>query len=143
MKFKLIPTALALTLCSLVSAAEWTTDVPKAVQQAKAEKKLALLDFTGSDWCGWCVKLKSEVFDTPEFKAYAAKNLVLVELDFPKKKELSAELKATNKKLAGEYGIKGFPTIIVLDGTGKQVGKLGYMPGGPKAFIAELDKLKK
>lgn len=140
---KILAAALSLSLFSLVSAQEWGTNVPKAITQAKAEKKLAFLDFTGSDWCGWCVRLKQEVFDTPEFKAYAAKNLVLVELDFPKKKEISAELKAENNKLAKEYGIKGFPTIIVLDGSGKQVGKLGYMPGGPKPFIAELEKLKK
>lgn len=124
-------------------AAEWTTDAAKAQAQAKKENKLVLLDFTGSDWCGWCIKLNKEVFSTPEFAEYAKKNLVLVEVDFPRKKQLSSAQKSANQALAKKYNIEGYPTIIVLNGDGKQVGELGYMPGGPKAFTAELDKLKK
>lgn len=128
-----------------VNAAElpWTTDLPKAQAKAKAENKLVMLDFTGSDWCGWCIKLNKEVFSTPEFVAYAQKNLVPVEVDFPNKKKQSAELKKANNALQKKYGIEGYPTIIVLNGDGKKVGELGYMPGGPKPFIAELEKLKK
>jgi protein disulfide-isomerase len=120
----------------------WMTSLPEAQAKAKTENKLVMMDFTGSDWCGWCIKLNKEIFSTPEFAAYAAKNLVLVELDFPRKKPQSDELKAANKALAKKYGIRGYPTIIVLDSAGKQVGELGYMKGGPEAFIAELDKLK-
>lgn len=120
----------------------WLTDVPKAQAQAKSEKKLVMLDFTGSDWCGWCIKLHNEVFSKPEFSEYARKNLVLVEVDFPRKKQQTADLKKANEALQEKYKIEGYPTIIVLDGNGKQVGQLGYQPGGPKAFIAELDKLK-
>jgi thioredoxin-related protein len=122
---------------------QWLTDLPKAQTQAKSEKKLVMLDFTGSDWCGWCIKLHNEVFSKPEFSEYAKKNLVLVEVDFPQKKKQSAELKKANEALQEKYKIEGYPTIIVLDGDGKKVGELGYQPGGPKAFIAELDKLKK
>lgn len=120
----------------------WLTSVPDAQAKAKAENKLVMMDFTGSDWCGWCIKLNKEVFSQPDFAEYAKKNLVLVELDFPNKKPQSDELKAANKALAKEYGIRGYPTIIVLNSAGKQVGQLGYMKGGPKAFIAELEKLK-
>lgn len=128
-----------------VSAAEgeWLTDLPKAQAKAKAEKKLVMLDFTGSDWCGWCIKLHKEVFSQAEFTEYAKKNLVLVEVDFPNKKKQSAELKKANAALQKKYKIEGYPTIIVLDGEGKKIGELGYMKGGPKAFIAELEKLKK
>lgn len=128
-----------------VNAAElpWTTDLPKAQAKAKAENKLVMLDFTGSDWCGWCIKLNKEVFSTPEFVAYAQKNLVPVEVDFPNKKKQSADLKKANNALQKKYGIEGYPTIIVLNGDGKKVGELGYLPGGPKPFIAELEKLKK
>lgn len=122
---------------------QWMTDLPKAQAQAKSEKKLVMLDFTGSDWCGWCIKLHNEVFSKPEFSEYAKKNLVLVEVDFPQRKQQSAQLKKANTALQEKYKIEGYPTIIVLDGEGKQVGQLGYQPGGPKAFIAELDKLKK
>jgi thioredoxin-related protein len=136
---------LAMLALLQVSAAEaeWLTDLPKAQVRAKEEKKLVMLDFTGSDWCGWCIKLHKEVFSLAEFAEYAKKNLVLVEVDFPRKKRLSAEQKKANDALAKKYNIEGYPTIIVLNGEGKKVGELGYQPGGPKAFIAELDKLKK
>ena len=121
----------------------WTTDVPKAQATAKAENKLVMMDFTGSDWCGWCIKLNKEVFSKPEFAEYAKKSLVLVEVDFPRAKEQSETLKKANQNLQKKYSIEGYPTIIVLNGDGKQVGQLGYMQGGPKAFIAQLEKLKK
>src|SRR5437016_6211609 len=126
-----------------VAASEWLTDLPKAQAQAKEEKKMVLLDFTGSDWCGWCIKLHNEVFSKPEFAEYARKNLVLVEVDFPRKKKLGAEQKKANEALQQKYKIEGYPTIIVLNGEGKKIGELGYMPGGPKAFLAELEKVKR
>ena len=140
-----------ITLCAVlalvrVNAAEieWQTDVPKAVTQAKTEKKLVMLDFTGSDWCIYCVKLNQEVFSKPEFVAYAKKNLVAVEVDFPRRKKLSDAQQQANDALAKKYEIPGYPTIIVLDGDGKKVGQLEYEPGGgPTAFIAALEKLKK
>lgn len=127
----------------LVNAGEWLADLPKAQEQARKENKLVLMDFTGSDWCGWCIKLKKEVFDTKEFKEYADKNLVLVEIDFPRKKAQSEELKKANRALQAKYKIEGYPTIIVLNAEGKQVDELGYMRGGPKPFIEKLEKLKK
>ena len=133
---------LALTSALALAKPGWSEEYDKALAQAKADKKLVLLDFTGSDWCGWCIKLDKEVFSQAEFGEYAKKNLVLVELDFPRSKEQSKEIKAQNAKLQGEFKIQGYPTIIVLNSEGKKVGELGYQPGGPKAFIAELEKLK-
>src|SRR5947209_2105501 len=75
---------------------QWLTDLPKAQAKAKAEHKLVMMDFTGTDWCPWCIKLNKEVFSTPEFSEFAAKNLVLVEVDFPRRKVQSNELKAAN-----------------------------------------------
>ena len=121
---------------------QWLTDLPKAQAQAKKENKLVMLDFTGSDWCGWCIKLNKEVFSKAEFAKYAKDNLVLVEVDFPRHKEQSAEQKKANKALQEKYQIQGYPTIIVLNGEGKKVGELSYMDS-PKKFIAELDKAKK
>src|SRR5438093_5259325 len=83
----------------------WTTDVLKAQAKAKEEKKLVFLDFTGSDWCGWCIKLHNEVFSKPEFEEYAKKNLVLVEVDFPLRKQQSEELKKANQALLEKYAI--------------------------------------
>ena len=115
--FRAIASALSLLILSAatVSAAGgWDDDYEKALARAKTEKKLVLLDFTGSDWCGWCIKLEKEVFSKPEFKTYAKENLVLVEVDFPQGKRQSAKLKAQNEKLQKEFGIQGYPTLIVL-----------------------------
>ena len=133
----------AVTLSAFASAGEgWIADYDEAVKLAKAEKKDLFIDFTGSDWCGWCIKLDKEVFSKKEFKDYAKENLVLLEVDFPQSKRQTKKLKEQNETLQAEHGIKGYPTIIVLNPEGKKVGQLGYMEGGPTAFIAELEKLK-
>jgi thioredoxin-related protein len=139
---------LMIACCALfqVRAAEldWTTDVPAALAKAKAENKTVLLDFTGSDWCGWCIKFKKEALDTTEFQDYASNNLVLVELDYPRKKPQSADLKKANKALAEQYNISGYPTFIVLNKNGKEIGRQdGYEPGGAKAFIDKINSFKK
>lgn len=139
--FSLI-SALLLSVISLMAKPGWSEDYQASLAKAKTDNKVTLLDFTGSDWCGWCIKIDKEIFSQPEFQEYAAKNLELVELDFPRKKTLPAHVQKQNEKLAKEYGIRGFPTIVVLNSQGKKIGQLGYMPGGPSAFIAELEKLK-
>jgi protein disulfide-isomerase len=121
----------------------WIDDLEKAKAQAKAENKKILLDFTGSDWCGWCKKLDAEVFSQPEFKEYAAKKLVLVEVDFPKTFKLPDATKKQNDALAAEYRIQVYPTIVVLSQSGKKTGELGYVEGGPKAFIKALEHARK
>ena len=131
---------------SQAAAAEgnWLTDLPKSLEQAKAEKKVVLVNFTGSDWCGWCKRLDKEVFTTTEFKEYATKNLVLVEADFPERKKQSSELKKANDGLKNKYKVDGFPTLVVLNGEGREMGRqVGYLEGGPKAFIAMLETFKK
>jgi protein disulfide-isomerase len=122
----------------------WTESYDKAVARAKAEGKLVLADFTGSDWCGWCVRLTEEVFETAEFKEWAKKNVVLLELDYPRKKAQSPELKAQNQTLLRRHEVSGFPTILFLDPkTGKSLGNLGYVRGGPTAWIAAAEKVLK
>jgi protein disulfide-isomerase len=122
----------------------WLNDYKKAQEEAKANKKFLLLDFTGSDWCGWCIKFDKEVLSQPQFKDYARDNLVLVELDFPRRKQQSAELQKQNRELAQHYEVFGFPTIIVLNSDGQKLWQFdGYFPGGPEAFIAQLQKLRK
>lgn len=128
---------------ALAVEANWLTDLPKAQAKAKTEKKLVVMDFTGSDWCSWCIALKKEVFNTKEFADYASKNLVLVEVDFPQRKKQSDGEKKANEALMEKYKVDGFPTVVVLNGEGKEVGRLGYDEGGPKPFIAKLEKLKK
>jgi protein disulfide-isomerase len=143
---KILIAILAATICWQVNAAEstWLTDLPQAQTQAKSENKIVLMDFTGSDWCGWCIKFKKEVLDTAEFQAYAAKNVVLVELDYPNKKVQSDDLKKANAALKSKYDVHGYPTLVVLDQNGKEIGRqAGYSKGGPAAFIAKLEEFKK
>jgi thioredoxin-related protein len=141
--------AIALTCaCSITLSvradSEWGTDYKKAQQDAKASNKLILLDFTGSDWCGYCIRLDRDVLSKPEFKDYASQNLVLVEIDFPRRKAQSAEVKRQNEELAQQYQIEGFPTLVVLNGDGQTIWRYdGYFSDGPQAFIAQLEKLRK
>ena len=119
---------------------KWTTDLAKAETQAKAENKAILLDFTGSDWCGWCMKMKKEALDTPQFSAYADKNLVLMTVDFPRSTPLPPEVKQQNDKLSAQYRANGFPTFILINGYGRELGRQdGYLEGGANAFIAKLN----
>ena len=148
MKISFLPVSVAAGLLALAPLAHaqnmsgWTDDQPKALAQAKTEKKLVVMDFTGSDWCHWCIKLDKEVFSTPEFKQYAKDNLVLVEVDFPREKSIDPQTKKQNEALQEQYKVEGYPTVIVLDSEGKQVGSLGYEEGGAKAFIEKLKALK-
>ena len=129
-------------LAPVADKSAWLTNYAQAQAEAKTKQKLLLLDFTGSDWCTWCIKLKREVFETAEFKDYARKNLILLAVDFPRMVELSAEQKTQNEQLAQQFQIEGFPTIVVLNGEGRMLGALGYTRGGPAAFITELEKIR-
>jgi len=122
---------------------KWETDLVVAKKRAKEENKKILADFTGSDWCGWCIRLKKEVFDTPEFQEYAKKNLIMLELDYPKQKALPSELKEQNDKLAQEFQVQGFPTVLLMNSRGKEVGRTGYQEGGPEKYIEHLKELLK
>ena len=120
---------------------EWTTDYQSAMQSASGSGRETLLFFTGSDWCGWCKRLEAEVLDTEEFKTYASGNLVLVKLDFPRRIAQSDFTKRRNRELAQKYGIGGYPSLVVLNDSGEEVGRLGYQPGGPGPFIKKLRKM--
>src|SRR5256885_3444923 len=102
---------------TLVAAAKpgWLTSLEQAQKEAQAKNRLLLMDFTGSDWCGWCIMLDKEVFSKSEFKEYASKNLVLLELDFPRTKKMPPVVTDQNEQLAVIYRDQGFPTVVVFD----------------------------
>jgi len=128
---------------SALAGEEWLTDFNKAKKEA-AEKKLPILaDFSGSDWCGWCIKLDKEVFSQKEFKAFAKEKLILFLADFPREKELKAEVRAQNEQLRQAYGVEGFPTVLLLDAGGKGIARTGYRRGGVVGYVEYLDKLLK
>ena len=117
----------------------WVTDFEAAKAKAKADKKRLLVDFTGSDWCGWCIKLRGEVFEKDAFKNEAPKQFVLVEIDFPNdKSKLTDEVKKQNEKLGKEYKIQGYPSILLMDAEGKVIAHTGYRPDGPEKYIEHL-----
>jgi protein disulfide-isomerase len=119
----------------------WLTDYDAALKQAKDEGKAVLMDFTGSDWCGWCIKLKGEVFDQPEFAAFAKDNLVLLDVDFPKRKAISASQRSANQKLAARYNVEAYPTVLVLNAQGHPLAQLGYESGGAANYISGLQRI--
>lgn len=113
----------------------WYSDFEQAASQAKISSLPILVDFTGSDWCSWCIKLRNEVFDADAFKQWAPTHVVLLEIDFPKRKEQTVEEKAKNKALMEKYAVEGFPTVVLLTPEGKELGRLGYQAGGPGPWI--------
>jgi protein disulfide-isomerase len=143
MKLKMLFFAVSLLLFTgFASAEEWMTDFAKAQEMAEKEKKPMLVNFTGSDWCGWCIKLESEVFSKSEFTKWAKENVILVKLDFPKKK-IDESLKKQNGELSKKYGIQGFPTVLFLDAKGEVLGKTGYVKGGPSSWTKNADGIIK
>jgi thioredoxin-related protein len=127
--------------CSSVEALDWETDFKKASSVAKASGKYIMLDFSGSDWCGWCIKLEKEVFSQNAFKDFAEKNLMCVVVDFPRQKKQTGELKQQNRDLSAKYGIQGYPTIIILSPDGDPVGKTGYLQGGSRNYVQHLNEM--
>jgi thioredoxin-related protein len=135
---------MALIGTSLAGGEGWTSDFEAAKKQASESKKDLLIDFTGSDWCGWCIKLNDEVFKHDAFKDGVKDAFVLVELDFPKDKtKVSEEVRAQNEKLSEKYGVEGFPTILLTDAEGRPYASTGYQEGGPEKYVEHLNELRK
>lgn len=108
-------------------AAEWMTDMDAAKQKAAAENKAVLVDFTGSDWCGYCIQLKKNVFDKPDFDAYAKDKFVLLEVDVPRNPKFDKEQLKKNRELCEQFNVSGYPTILVLTPQGDVAG--GFVGG--------------
>lgn len=116
----------------------WMTDFAAAQKKAEAEGKDLFINFTGSDWCGWCMRLDKEVFSQKLFIYEAQKHFVFVYVDFPRNKKLDDTLQAQNEKLAQSYQAEGFPTIILATADGKPYAKTGYEEGGPLVYLQQL-----
>ena len=130
------------------NSVDWNTDMNKSIELSEKTEKPILLFFTGSDWCGWCKKLVREVFAKPEFSKWAKENVILVEIDFPRKTKLSAELQKQNRSLQQMFGVRGYPTVWFVTPqpeAGKvnfnQLGSQGASPLDAKAWIAGANKI--
>lgn len=126
----------------------WETDMLKAVDRSIAEKKPMMLFFTGSDWCGWCIRLQKEVFFLPEFEKWANENVVLMELDYPRKKVVPQPLRDQNNQMQQMFGVRGYPTVWFVNPSKtdqnvnfERIGSTGYVRGGPAAWIGKADAI--
>ena len=122
----------------------WLSDYKAALARATAEGKDVLMDFTGSDWCHWCIQLKREVFSKSAFLKYAPDKFVLLELDFPQdRSSITPETMRQNQQLAQKFDVKGYPSIVLADSSGRVYAKTGYQEGGPGAYIPHLEGFRK
>jgi len=128
----------------------WHKDVNEAISASNKEKKPLLMFFTGSDWCGWCIRLQNEVLKTPEFQKWAEENVILVELDYPRRTAQDNDIRNQNAALQQAFGIQGFPTVYFTNAETdngkvnfKGLGKTGYVAGGPSAWLAVADGILK
>jgi len=119
----------------------WSQDHASALAEAKESNKHVLVNFSGSDWCKWCIKLDEEVFTQEAFQEYAAENLVLLLIDTPAHKKLDETTVEQNQSLKDKYGIRGFPTILLLNPSGTMIAQTGYQFGGAEKYVAHLKGL--
>jgi len=129
-------------LC-LADGLKWHESWDDASKESKKTNKPILANFTGSDWCGWCKRLDKEVFNTPAFAAWAKKNVVLLELDYPMRKQQTAAIKQQNAQLASKYRVPGYPTILFLKSNGDVIGDYGYDSGGPAVWTKKASEILK
>ncbi|MDD4317650.1 MAG: thioredoxin family protein [Victivallaceae bacterium] len=143
MKRLLLTLAIIGAMVSAVCAETvWMTDFNKAAEVATKEKKPIFILFTGSDWCGFCIRFHREFFAKDAFKSFAKEDLVLLEADFPRRKKIDAATKAQNQKLAQKYGVEGYPMVFITDAEGKVIFQSGYgdfrKAKSPEAYIKLL-----
>ena len=124
----------------------WLINFEEAAKLSIKSGKPILANFTGSDWCGWCIRLNKEVFVTPEFKNWASENVILLELDYPRRVQQTDEIKKQNRELQQFFQVRGYPTlhifnVVITDGKTQitSLGKMGYLAGGPTPWIASAN----
>ena len=128
----------------------WLINFEEAAKLSIKSGKPILANFTGSDWCGWCIRLNREVFVTPEFKDWASENVILLELDYPRRQQQTDEIKKQNRELQQFFQVRGYPTlhifnVVITDGKTQitSLGKMGYLAGGPTPWIASANNYLK
>ncbi len=129
----------ALSSTLVYAGQKWHKSYDKVLKKAEKTGKVVLANFTGSDWCGWCMKMEKEIFDTETFEKWAEDKVLLLEIDFPASKKQSREIEKQNKRLKNKYQIKGFPTLLFIDHNGKMLGKGGYIKGDAEKWVKIAD----
>ncbi|CAM3593713.1 thioredoxin fold domain-containing protein [Flavobacterium gelidilacus] len=146
---------LFVTLSSILVQAQedliWHTDMAKASELSMKEKKPLMLFFTGSDWCGWCIRLQNEVFKKDEFTKWAKENVILVELDYPRRTPQDQSIKQQNQQMQQIFQVRGYPTIWLVNPEKTDDGKVnlsalgstGYVAGGPEKWLEGANSIIK
>ena len=132
----------SLFLIGTLSAQEWYTDISQAKEAATSQNRDIILVFQGSDWCASCIKLDHEIWNTDEFKQYAAEHYIMLKADFPKRKKnaLDPALQEKNNQLAAKYNTNGFfPLVLKLNKSGDVLGSTGYKKISVTEYIALLN----
>jgi protein disulfide-isomerase len=146
---------LFISLSTFVAQAQkeltWHTDMSKASELSMKEKKPLMLFFTGADWCGWCIRLQKEVFKTEEFTKWAKDNVILVELDFPRRTPQDEVIKRQNYNMKNTFQVKGYPTVWFVNPKIQEenkmnleaLGSTGYVAGGPQKWLESANSIIK
>lgn len=145
-KFKnsLLSVIFVFVFFQIYSQNNWNIDFDKVVNKAKSENKLILIDFTGSDWCMPCKMLEKNIFQSTQFVDFAKDSLILLKVDFPKRPEnkLDSLQQRANNILGNKYGIKGLPTVIIMDGNQNEMDRIVGYPGlTPEEFLNKIRQL--
>ncbi len=126
----------------------WHTDVNKAIELSIKSNKPLFFFFTGSDWCGWGIRLQKAVFSKPEFEKWANESVILVELDFPRRTKIAEEIQKQNRELANMFGVRGYPTIWFVTPKAEKekinfvrLGSQGAAPLEVKSWIEGANKI--
>ena len=119
----------------------WTTSYEEAIAKSKETDRPILMNFTGSDWCSFCLKLKKEVFGTKTFNQWASESVVLLEVDFPQNNPQTDSLRRQNSQLQAKYRVPGFPTVLFIDSEGEVLGRSGYIRGGVDQWIVRAQQI--
>ena len=143
---QILPIVVAACVAPCFAAEGWIADMDAAKKQAAEQKKDLMIEFTGSDWCGFCIKMEQNAFGVPSFGDFLNKNFVLFKADFPSRKQIPEDIRKQNSQLSKKYAIPGYPTVVIISPDGKELTRTGFIRGDVNDYLKHyqdiLNKIK-